>query len=413
MVRPSQKRMIFICQVFYPDAQSTSQLFTQLLRDASLTDWRIEVLCGFPSYLSACLGISPRQELLDSIRIRRCGLPIDMKRSYAGRAASYVSFLLHVLWRLLGTSKDRHVLVGTTNPPFLGILLSFVWLFKRIPYIVVLHDLHPEGLVAGGGIAARSPIVRMWTRLNKFAYARAKALLVLGRDMAGLLLARYRVAPDRIKYVPNWSPAESVRPVAFTESTLVQQLGLNRSFVVQYSGNMGLWHDIDILVRAAEQLQHDARLRFLFIGSGIRRSQAETLSRQRGLNNVIWRQFVPQDQLHDSLACCHVSIVSMRAGLTGVAVPSKIYGILASGRAVIAQVPGDSEIAMVVREEQCGVVVEPGDLDGLVAAIHALSRDPHRVAVLGQKAFNAYRAKYTLARAVRDFREAVDQALPV
>ncbi|MBV9281465.1 MAG: glycosyltransferase, partial [Chloroflexi bacterium] len=111
------------------------------------------------------------------------------------------------------------------------------------------------------------------------------------------------------------------------------------------------------------------------------------------------------DQLGETLASCDLALISMRAGLEGVAVPSKLYGILASGRPILAQVPRESEVAYAVEEEQCGIVVDPGDVDGLVEAIRALAADTDLLSRMGANALSAYRSKYTIDRAAVSFRE--------
>jgi glycosyltransferase involved in cell wall biosynthesis len=230
--------------------------------------------------------------------------------------------------------------------------------------------------------------------------------------MVDLVRERYGLRPERIVCIPHWSVMDQESPLAFEQCALAQSLGLLGKFVVQYSGNMGLWHDIEIFVRAAAVLQHVPEIQFLFIGSGMRRAGAEALSKQFKLRNITWKSFVPKEQLRDSLACCHMSLVSMREGLTGIAVPCKIYGILASGRAMLAMAPAQTEVARVVEEEQCGVVVEPGNLEQLVATIQRLYADRVLTAGMGRNAFRAYKTKYTLEQATSTFEQVWSLAEP-
>jgi glycosyltransferase involved in cell wall biosynthesis len=150
-------------------------------------------------------------------------------------------------------------------------------------------------------------------------------------------------------------------------------------------------------------LREDPAIHFLFIGAGIKRAGAEKLAGGLQLRNITWLPYQNRDDLRDSLACCHVALISQREGLEGVAVPCKLYGILASARPVVAQVPQASETALVVKEEECGVVVRPNDPQALADAIVTLVRDPKRSAAMGQRGFAAYRAKYTLEKAVETF----------
>jgi glycosyltransferase involved in cell wall biosynthesis len=266
-------------------------------------------------------------------------------------------------------------------------------------------DVYPEALTALGVMEPGSFIARCWTLLNRLSYRRAVKVAVLGRDMIPLLQSHYGIPPDRITTIPHWSAAEPAQPGPFTGNSLARQLGLEDKFVVQYSGNMGLLHDIDALVRAADLLRDDPAIHFLFIGKGRRRAAAQQLARDLDLPNITWLDFMPREQLHESLACCQAALISLRQGMEGVAVPSKLYGILASGRAVVAQVPRGSEVARVVEEEACGMVVAPGDVEGLADAIRSLASSPKETERMGVNAFDAYRTRYTLERAVAAFED--------
>jgi glycosyltransferase involved in cell wall biosynthesis len=398
--------IIFVCQVFYPDSGATSQLFTHLFRRLSREGVQVTVISGYPYKLPPGYhGTLPRHEQVDGIDISRCGLNIDTRRNFVFRALAYATFLLHAAWKLLRLKPDDYVF-GVTNPPFLAIILWLTSRFSHFRYDYMLHDINPEGMIRLGMMDVFSPITRFWMVLNRQGYMHAGRLAVLGRDMVPLLQRNYDIAPDRIHYIPNWSPVDIVCPLTFHENSMVERLKLQHAFVVQYSGNMGLWNDMDTLVRMAAQLRDEQpHIQFLFIGGGFRRPPAEQLAQQLGATNIIWHDYVALEELPVSLAACHVALISLNSGLGGVAVPCKIYGILATGRAILAQVPRESEIAYVVQEEACGLVVEPGDVAGLVGALHQLASNPELVQQMGERAFQAYRTKYTLDHAVTTFRD--------
>ena len=403
MVTATPRQIILISQVFYPDLQSNGQLFTPLLTEiASSGRTKVTVICGFPSSLRDQSVRISRREIYRNIHIHRCGLLVDGKKSMFMRLVAYISFVLHTSLVLLLT-RQKDAVLGVSNPPFMAIVLWFVSIIGRFDYDFMLLDVYPEGLFATGLLNPRSISARCWKGLNRRSYRRARRLIVLGRDMKALLCETYGVMPDRIVWIPLWSVVEQAEPLPFCGESMAGQLGLQEKFVVQYSGNMGLWHDIESFVRAAADLQSESHIHFLFIGGGMRRAPAEALSLKLALNNVTWIDFVPKDMLARSLACCHLSLISLRQGLEGVAVPSKLYGILASARAIVAQVPNTSEVAKVVSEEKCGVVVAPGDHAQLVHAIRELSRNITTVDSMGRNSLKAYESKYTLRQAIVAF----------
>jgi glycosyltransferase involved in cell wall biosynthesis len=398
----SNRKLVLISQVFHPDEQSTSQLLSGLLAALAGQGFDCEALSGFPAVNAAARSV-PRAESWAGIRIRRGGLAIDAKSSFAARALCYGSYCLWLAWRLLfRVPADARVLV-VTNPPFAPLLIHWCSWLRGWSYDVLLHDVYPDGLVAVGKLPVNSPVARLWRGLNRRALAAAQRVLVLGRDMARLVAERYGVPADKLVYMPNWSPYEPTGRAPAEATRLWEKLGLHGRFVVQYSGNMGLWHDMECIVRAAALLHDRPDIVFLLIGQGIRRKAAEELAAQLGARNIIWLPYQDRAALDDSLACCHAALISQRAGLEGVAVPCKLYGILASGRAIIAQVPAGSEVALTVQEEQCGRVVAPGDAAALAAGIVELEKERPATAFMGERAYAAYIAKYSLASAVAAF----------
>ncbi len=392
------KQLTLFCQVFYPDEQSTSQLFADWTAALAARGWQIRVVCGFPPRQESVPA--PSRETWRGVEIRRVGLRLDFKRSLARRAAHYAAYLAGATRELLREPQRLALIV--TNPPFLPIVASLVRKLRNGRYAIEVQDLYPEGLVEVGNLTD-GIVARVWRRLNRFAFAGSEFTLVLGRDMRERLLSSYALPSGNVVVVPHWSPVEVAEPVAFKASALVRRQRLEKCFVVQYSGNMGLWHDIEQIVRAAALLKNESQIRFLMIGSGMRRAAAESLAEKEGLKNMIWLPFLPKTSLADSLSACHVALISQREGLEGIAVPCKLYGILASGRCVVGAVPENSEAARVIREESCGLRVSPGDAEALANAIRSLSRDPDSAVRMGENARSAYVRSYTLQFALDGF----------
>jgi glycosyltransferase involved in cell wall biosynthesis len=271
-----------------------------------------------------------------------------------------------------------------------------------------VHDVYPEGLVAVGKLKEKSLITKIWRELNRYSYKSATRLVVLGRDMKDLLIQNYGINPNKIEYIPNWSIIPTTVSTSFEKNDLARELSIQDKFVIQYSGNMGLWHDIDTFIRVAAHLKTNPTIQFLFIGNGIRKQKAYQLAQELELTNIIWMDFVPKEQLSTSLTCAHVALISLNTGLEGIAVPCKLYGILASGRAILAQVPAKSEIAYTITEEECGFVIPPGDVDGLVKRIQQLEQDRDLTSQMGLHSFQAYKSKYTIETIAKQFRKMLE-----
>jgi glycosyltransferase involved in cell wall biosynthesis len=397
--------IVLVSQVFYPDACATSSLLTELALNLQDKHNKVTVICGFPNGVKN--QTADCHENFNGIDIYRCGIKINSKSGLWQRIISYNFYLIHATWKLIFL-KGKDIIIGVTNPPFLSILLMIVSMITNCGYYFIMHDVYPEGLVAVGKLKEQSFITKIWRTLNRYSYQRAIKLVVLGRDMKDLLTQNYAIEPEKIEYIPNWSTTPANLLTSFEKNDLAHELGIQDKFVIQYSGNMGLWHDIDTFIRAAAKLKPNPNIQFLFIGNGIRKQKAQQLAQELELTNIIWMDFVPKEKLSTSLTCAHVALISLNTGLEGIAVPCKLYGILGSGRAILAQVPEKSEIAYTITEEECGFVILPGDVDGLVIRIQQLEQDRDLTSTMGLRSFQAYKSKYTIETIAKQFQHLLE-----
>jgi glycosyltransferase involved in cell wall biosynthesis len=398
-------KIVLVSQVFYPDPCATSSLLTELILNLQNSHNKVAVICGFPNGVED--RIVDRYENFNGIDIYRCGIKINSKAGLWQRIISYAFYLIHATCNLIFL-KEKDIMIGVTNPPFISILLLIASVMTGCKYYFILHDVYPEGLVAVGKLKETSFITKIWRELNRYSYQRAIELVVLGRDMKDLLIQNYGLAPEKIAYIPNWSITPTNTFTPFEKNDLARKLNIQAKFVIQYSGNMGLWHDMDTFVRAAAQLKTNPDIQFLFIGNGIRQHKAHQLAQELELTNIIWMDFVPKEQLSTSLTCAHVALISLNAGLEGIAVPCKLYGILGSGRAILAQVPAKSEVAYTITEEECGFVIPPGDVAGLVNRIKQLASDRNLTNKMGLRSFQAYKSKYTIETIAKQFKQMLE-----
>jgi len=142
-----------------------------------------------------------------------------------------------------------------------------------------------------------------------------------------------------------------------------------------HSGNIGLSQSLETVVQAATRLQQEPSIQVVFVGSGVKKPALEEQVRQLGLTNVRFLPYVPKEQLYESFASADVFIVSLKKGLAGYIVPSKLYGILAAGRPYVAAVESDCEVTAITKQYDCGVLAAPQDPADLAEKILLLYRN--------------------------------------
>ena len=205
-------------------------------------------------------------------------------------------------------------------------------------------------------------------------------------------MERKGIDPNRIVLIPNWSPdprGSELRP----EKRFRREHGLGETFVVLYSGNMGIPHEFDTILEVANRLEEESALLFLFVGQGMQRDHVAAIS--ESAPNVRLLPYQPLNILGAMLAEADVHYVSLKPAYCGMIVPSKFYGALASGRPIIFEGPAESELARVIKETQGGVVVGSGEVEALENAIRRYSNKPPLADRDGQAGRKAYFEKFT------------------
>lgn len=389
----NKKSFFFVSQVFYPDEVSTAGLFTDLCIELSENEVEVTVWCSQPSY--TINKKQPRQVQYKGISIKYLRATNFKKDNKFGRIINYISFSFSLFVKLL-FSRNKAPVYTVTNPPFLGMIVSIACYLTKRKYVYIVLDVYPEGLIKLGKLSENHLIAKLWRRINKYILKNAIKTLVLGRDMVEWAKVIAPAEILKIIYVPHWQNEGLFKKKNFNENNLVKEYNLQNKFVVQYSGNMGLWHDMKTFAIVAKDFQFlEEDIQFVFIGDGLRKKELFEIWDNKIPSNTLVLPFQPKEKLGDSLTACHVALITLREGLEGVAVPSKLYGILASGVPIIGMVPPNSEISLVINEEKCGFVINPGDTNELKNKILELKNNINLRQTMGMNSRNAFEEKYT------------------
>ena len=374
---PARPSLLFINQHYYPDFASTGQHLTDLAEHLAAEGYDVSVLCSQGRYLAGTLEV-PKREVHRGVTIRRVRATAFGRGTHLGRLIDYASFYLQVLLRVLVGRRYDYVVVLTT-PPLLGTLGAVARALRGQRYGIWSMDLHPDAEEALGMLREDQLVTKLLHRLNDAGYRNADFVVDLGAYMKRRIAAK-GVPAERLHTVPVWSRQDEVEPLARDENPLLEAWGLRDKFVVMYSGNAGLAHRFDEVLEAMRRLRDHPEIYFLFIGGGPRKQEILAFAEAHGIENFRYLDYLPREQLRYSLSAADVHLLTLRTDMAGIAVPGKLYGVMAAGRPVLMVGPEASEPAQTILAERIGAVVDP-DRSGdeaateIVEALQALHRD--------------------------------------
>lgn len=347
----------------------------QTTSTVGMKHWFIELGIDVSQEIGPCLmytDVDFEQELRD---LRVLAAPAYSKESNLQRLWTWFQYFLgsiSVVWR-----HPQHALLFiVAQPPYLPVIGWLRNLLLGQKYVVWIDDIYPDAIVRHRVLGENNFVVRVWKRFNRLMYSRAEKVFTLGPQM-GHLVSQYLSAEDernKLLIVPTWVDTKQIRPILKHENPFAvehDQLGV---LTVLYSGNLGLSHDLTTMIEAARRLRERLDIHFLIIGNGSQWESIETAAQD--LDNVTLLPFQPIDVTPYSMTTGDVAVVSLARGLEGVSLPSKMQFMLASGAAVISLGKIPNDIQMIAEKHQCGLSVEPGNVDGFVEAVLRFREEP-------------------------------------
>ena len=397
-------RLWLISEFYFPDENSTGHLITQIAEGLSRTE-EVHVLSG----RCVCRKIVPEKGVTNRNRvfIERVNSSGFNKDILFLRLINIISLSVRIFLRLLqNLHRDDKVLV-VTNPPALPFMAALACWLKRAEYSILMFDLYPDVLVATKILSKRNPFTMILCRMTNILFRYSQYIIVLGRDMSHLLSRKYRGTRDRIIVIPNWGDIDIVTPKNTNQNAILKELSINDKFIVQYAGNIGRTHNVELLLECAELLKDKTDICFLFIGDGAKKTWLTESVGKRNLRNVIIKTFYSRERQSDVHNACDIAVVSFIPGMAGISVPSRIYNIMAAGKPILAITDPESELAMVVQEENIGWVVTSYQAQDVVDIIIDARGNKAMLVEMGIRARKAAEEKYSFEKIIPLYRKAM------
>jgi colanic acid biosynthesis glycosyl transferase WcaI len=319
------------------------------------------------------------------------------------RRAIAVSLLaLRMFLATLMRARPNDIVFCVTTPFTLPYAVMFAAKLRGAATALLIYDLYPEALERAELIKPRSLTARVIRFANSVLFRSLDAIITIGRDVEPLLLAYKGVTPEKINFIPNWTLLPSGYRELKPDNPF--RAGRHSQLIVGLSGNLGFTHSPRTVFEAARLLKQDQDIHLILSGWGIGWKQLCDLQSTDTLDNVTLLEPVPQALLVEFLSSVDVWIIPYRRHIAGVSVPSRLYNLLAVGRAIIVAAESSSEAAMVIREENIGWVVPPEDPRQLADAIRLAASDREATIRKGHRAAEAAK-KYSQDAAMARYRE--------
>lgn len=272
-------------------------------------------------------------------------------------------------------AKNCDVIFAPSTPPIQGAMVAIIKKFKHTPFVYNLQDIFPDSLV-GTSLAQKGGLFwKIGRVIENFTYKHADKIIVISEDFKKNIMAK-GVPEGKIVVVYNWVDQNAVVDVSREENKLFDMYGLDRNkFYIEYSGNIGLTQNMDMLLEVMEGLQKShPDIGLVLVGEGAYKVQVEKIVAEKQLKNVVRLPFQPYEDISHVFSLGDVGVIISKPGVGENSVPSKTWSIMSASRPVLASFD-ENEIKTILSENECGVFTKAGDKQAFTDAILELYRN--------------------------------------
>lgn len=284
------------------------------------------------------------------------------------RAMRYSFNWIIQLWYGL-TEKNVDCVYLESTPPIQGLLGSLLKIFRNIPFVYCLQDIFPDSL-AGTSLAKKGGLLwKIGRVIEDFTYKYADKIIVISEDFKKNIMAK-GVPEDKIVVIYNWVDQNKVVDVPREKNKLFDKYNIDREkFYIEYSGNIGLTQNMDMLLEVMKELKTThPDIGLVLVGEGAYKAQVEEIVKRDDLTNVTMIPFQPYEDISHVLSLGDAGLVISKPGVGANSVPSKTWSIMSASRPVLANFD-ENELKDILVGNECGIFTKAGDKDAFKRSI--------------------------------------------
>jgi glycosyltransferase involved in cell wall biosynthesis len=408
-----KKRLLVYAHYFYPDVASTGQLLTELCE--GLQDkFDITVICVVPSYGGK---VEPKykvkkffKEKYKNINLIRVRVPNFNKQNKLSRVKNIIAYFIN---SVIATFKigNQDIIFSISQPPILGGLLGAIGKrIKRAKFIYNIQDFNPEQSEAIG-YAKNKLIVTVARAIDNFNCKESDNVVVVGRDMKETLQKRFKgkKVPKNV-VINNWIDEKLIYPLDKNHPRVLEfkkKYGLGNKFIFMYSGNIGLYYDLENIIKVIGKFKDKDDIVFAFVGEGTMKKTLVEYVEENELQNVKFIPYQKKEDLIYSLNAADVHIVANADGIKGISVPSKVYGVMAVRKTVLGILEEGSEARLLLEEYKCSICCLPKDYSNLQSIILRIIEDKEHFLNIGLDSSYPLSELYSKSKSVDKYRKLI------
>ena len=368
-------KLLLLPAYFFPETAASGYLSEN--RNQAFVEAGFDVELYVPA---PCRGISPDVRAEYCKKEHRCEKMYDGRmvvhrfsmysegKNPIARAFRYVFCWIKQFYYGL-KAKDVNCIYLASTPPIQGVLGACLKKIKKVPFVYNLQDIFPDSL-AGTGLAKKGSILwKIGRVVENFTYKHADKIVVISEDFKKNIMAK-GVPEDKIEVIYNWVDQNAVVHVDRSDNKLIDKYNIDPTkFYIEYSGNIGLTQNMDMLLDVMKELKTShPEIGLILVGEGAYKKQVEEIVKRDNLTNVAMLPFQDYADISHVFSLGDVGIIISKPGVGSNSVPSKTWSIMSASRPVLANFD-ENEVKTILSDNKCGIFTKAGDKTAFKEAI--------------------------------------------
>lgn len=412
-----KKKMLVYANYFYPEVASTAQILTELCEGLQ-EHYEVTVICAVPCYTGKIEEKYKTKkyfyEEYKGICIIRVRVKEFDKKKKISRVFHILSYFLNSISATFKIGK-QDIVYTISQPPILGGILGNIGkIITKGKLIYNIQDFNPEQIMAVK-YSKNKLLLKFMLFLDKHTCKKSDLVITVGKDMQETLIKRFpnKIVPNNV-VINNWMNESEIYPLEKSNQNIQnfrRKYGLENKFVIMYSGNIGLYYDLENLIEIIGKFKSEKDIVFAFVGEGNVKETLVDYCKKNGLQNVVFIPYQDKKDLIYSLNAADVHFVTNAKGIKGVSVPSKIYGCLATNVPVFGILEKESEAWNIIEESKCGVVAETGNYEEIEEQLKKIVLEKEKFVKAHETGRKYLEEHFTKDKSIQKYYEEIEKIL--
>lgn len=363
------KDVVFLCQFFYPEYITSALLPFQTATYLAGKGMSVTAICGYPKEYLKDGGNVPKNEVVNSINIKRIKYLQLERGNMIYRMINYLSFVFMMFLQLPEIGKHRLVVVYS-NPPILPLIALLAKKIYKTKIVFVSYDVYPEIAIETQILSKQSISTKFMSWLNSRFFKLTDLIVALSNEMRTKLIKTRPIRSEKVTVIENWATEESNYKKNHYDD--------KKYITITYLGNMGIPQDFETIIDGLKdpRIKNNPKVKFIFAGHGNQKEKIKNEIKKHKISNVEILDYLSGVEYEQLVGNSDVFILSLKKELTGLAVPSKFYTYLLMNKYILSIISKETDIAKYTDEYRIGSSIDNGDIESFVRSILSLIENP-------------------------------------